>query len=303
MQTKVEAEGLVKRFGDFVAVDEVSFHVEAGEIFGILGPNGAGKTTTIRMVLDIIKPDAGRIAVLGGKMDEDKKSRLGYLPEERGLYQDMSLQDILVFLGALKGLSLRTARLRVQERLKEVDLWDERTRKVAGLSRGMNQKAQFVATTLHDPELVILDEPFAGLDPVNARLIKDLIYRMRDRGAAVLMSTHQMNQVEEMANRIMLVNHGRRVLYGPVDEIRRRFAGNAIEVKVRGNLERVPGVQSIKPVEDKYRLLLDDGVSAEQILRTLVDMPEITVESFQRAEISLDEIFIRVVGGKVEVPS
>lgn len=303
MGAVIEVEGLVKHFGDFTAVDDVSFTVEAGEIFGMLGPNGAGKTTTIRMLLDILRPDAGRIAIFGGAMNEEKKSRLGYLPEERGLYQDMSLQEVLVFLGALKGLSMRTVRQRVEERLREVDLWEERKRKIGALSRGMNQKAQFVATTLHDPDLVILDEPFSGLDPVNVRLIKDLIYRMRDRGVAIIMSTHQMQQIEEMADRIMLVNQGKRVLYGPVDDVRRRYSGNAIEIKVRGTLSTVEGVQAIQQNGEIYRLMLEEGVASEQVLRRLVETTGIVVERYQLAEVSLDEIFIRVVGGAAKVAS
>ncbi|MFW6096953.1 MAG: ABC transporter ATP-binding protein, partial [Chloroflexota bacterium] len=191
----LEVENVSKTFATVRAVDDLTFDVRAGEIFGLLGPNGAGKTTTIRMILDIIKPDAGRIAVLGGPMSEDKKERIGYLPEERGLYDDMTLIDTLVFLGQLKGLSGTEAHRRAEANLKEVELWEAHERKVEALSRGMRQKAQFVAATMHEPDLIIIDEPFSGLDPVNTRLIKGLIFRMRDRGAGIIMSTHQMHQV------------------------------------------------------------------------------------------------------------
>jgi ABC-2 type transport system ATP-binding protein len=295
----LEVRHVSKAYAAVQAVDDLSFTVNPGEIFGLLGPNGAGKTTTIRMILDIIKPEHGEIKVLGGPMSEATKSRIGYLPEERGLYQDMKLLDTLLFLGQLKGLSRHTARERAESYLRELDLWDARDRKIEGLSRGMNQKAQFVAATMHQPDLVIIDEPFSGLDPVNTRLIKKLLYQIRDRGAAIIMSTHQMHQVEEMCERILLVNHGQQVLYGPLQDIRRRFAGNAVEVDLRGDLEQVAGVERISFQNGSYRLLLQDGVPPEEVLKTLVSRPEITVERFERVEVSLDEIFVRVVGPEV----
>ena len=292
----LEVHHVSKTYATVQAVDDLSFTVNPGEIFGLLGPNGAGKTTTIRMILDIIKPEHGQINVLGGPMTEATKACLGYLPEERGLYQDMKLLDTLLFLGQLKGLSRRTARERAESYLRELDLWDAHDRKIGGLSRGMSQKAQFIAATMHHPDLIIIDEPFSGLDPVNTRLIKKLLYQIRDRGAAIIMSTHQMQQVEEMCERILLVNHGRQVLYGPLHDIRRRFAGNAVEVDLRGELKSVPGVERITSQNGSYRLLLQDGIAPEEVLKTLVNRPEITVERFERVQVSLDEIFVRVVG-------
>ncbi len=291
----LEVQGISKRYDDVLAVDDLSFAVDAGEIFGLLGPNGAGKTTTIRIILDIIKPNGGRVSVLGGPMSEGKKSRIGYLPEERGLYEDMTLLDTLLFLGQLKGLSRQTARSRAETYLREVELWDARELKIEALSRGMNQKAQFVAGTMHEPDLIIIDEPFSGLDPVNTRLIKGLIYRMRDRGAAIIMSTHQMHQVEEMCGRILLIDHGQRVLYGPLDEIRKRFARNAVEVDLYGELDQVPGVKNLTPRNGGYRMLLEEGVQSEELLKTLVTMSGVTVERFERVKTSLDEIFVQVV--------
>ena len=291
----LEVQGISKRYGDVQAVDELSFTVQAGEIFGLLGPNGAGKTTTIRMILDIIKPNAGQVSVLGGPMTEAKKARIGYLPEERGLYEDMTVLDTLLFLGQLKGLSRQTARARAETYLREVELWDARDLKIEALSRGMHQKAQFVAGTMHEPDLIIIDEPFSGLDPVNTRTIKRLLYRMRDRGAAIIMSTHQMHQVEEMCGRILLIDRGRRVLYGPLDEIRKRFARNAVEVDLGGALDRVPGVKHLTPRNGGYRMLLEEGVQPGELLKTLVNMPRVTVERFERVTTSLDEIFVQVV--------
>lgn len=298
----LEVRGVSKTFVGVRAVDDLSFTVGQGEIFGLLGPNGAGKTTTIRMALDIIRPTAGEISVLGGPMTEEKKSRIGYLPEERGLYDDMTLLDTLLFLGQLKGLSRGTARQRAETYLREVELWDARDRKIETLSQGMNQKAQFVAGTMHEPELLIVDEPFSGLDPVNTRIIKNLLLRMRDQETAVIMSTHQMHRVEEMCERILLIDHGKRMLYGPLDDVRRRFATNAVEVDLRGELDEVAGVRRLSPRNGGYRMTLEDGVQLEELLQTLVTMPQVTVERFERVETSLEDIFVRVVGREVSGP-
>jgi ABC-2 type transport system ATP-binding protein len=297
--TALEVQHISKTYADVQAVDDLSFDVRQGEIFGLLGPNGAGKTTSIRIILDIIKPDRGEIWVLGGAMTETKKSRVGYLPEERGLYEDMTLLDTLLFLSQLKGLSRGMAQERAEIYLREVQLWDVRDRKIEALSRGMNQKAQFVAATMHEPDLIIVDEPFSGLDPVNTRIIKKLLYRMRDRGAAIIMSTHQMNQVEEMCERISLIDHGQQVLYGPLREIRQQFASNAVEVDVQGDLGQVAGVERMTHQDGSYRLLLQEGVQPEEVLRTLVNRPDTTVQRFERVEASLDEIFVRLVGREV----
>ena len=298
----LDVRGVSKSYAAVEAVKDLSFDVRQGEIFGLLGPNGAGKTTTIRMALDIIKPTSGEISVLGGSMTEDKKSRIGYLPEERGLYDDMTLLDTLLFLGQLKGLSRQTAQERAEAYLREVELWDARDRKIEAMSQGMNQKAQFVAGTMHEPELLIIDEPFSGLDPVNTRIIKDLLVRMRDRGTAIIMSTHQMHRVEEMCQRILLIDHGERVLYGPLDDVRKEFATNAVEVDLEGELDEVPGVTRLSPRNGGYRMMLDEGIQPETLLQTLVNMPEVTVERFERVQTSLEDIFVQVVGREVSGP-
>lgn len=293
----LEINNLTKSFGEVEAVKNVSFSVKKGEIFGLLGPNGAGKTTTIRAALDIIKPTSGEICVLGGPMTEAKKSRIGYLPEERGLYEDMTLIDTLIYLGQLKGLDRNTVWERAEKYLKEVELWEVRERKIQALSRGMNQKAQFVAGTMHEPELIIIDEPFSGLDPVNTRIIKNLLFRMRDQGAAIIMSTHQMVQVEEMCSRILLINRGEGVLDGYLNEIRDRFASNAVEVELTGKLDQMKGVDQITSRSGGYRLVLADGARPETILQGLVTNPDIVVKRFEQDEVSLDEIFVKVVSG------
>jgi ABC-2 type transport system ATP-binding protein len=289
-------DNLSKSYAAVQAVDGVSFRVSRGEIFGLLGPNGAGKTTTIRIVLDIIRPDAGQIEVLGGPMSEEKKSRIGYLPEERGLYDDMTLLDTLLFLGQLKGLSRPAAGSRAERYLREVELWDVRDRKIEALSRGMSQKAQFVAATMHEPELIIVDEPFAGLDPVNTQIIKGLLTRLRDRGAAIIMSTHQMNRVEEMCERILLIDHGRRVLYGAIREIRDRYATHAVEIDLDGPLPKISGVSRTISSDGSHRLLLEAGVSPEDILRSLAEQTQLHIRRFEAVRASLEEIFLQVVG-------
>jgi len=297
-QTYLEIKDVTKNYGDVKAVKGVSFEVQAGEIFGLLGPNGAGKTTLIRSALDIIKPTSGEISILGGPMAEEKKSRIGYLPEERGLYPEMTLLDTLIYLGQLKGLS-RTKALELTETyLKELELWEAKDRKIQALSRGMSQKAQFIAGIMHEPDLIIIDEPFSGLDPVNTRMIKKLLYRMKDRGAGIIMSTHQMHQVEEMCSRIFLINRGERVLYGPLADIRKQFSANAVEVDLTGELDAVQGVDQLTPRNGGYRMVLGESVKPEDVLRRLVANPQISVKRFEQVEVSLDEIFVRVVGGE-----
>jgi len=297
-QIYFQIKDVTKHFGDVKAVNGVSLEVHAGEIFGLLGPNGAGKTTLIRSALDIIKPTSGEITLFGGPMTEEKKSRIGYLPEERGLYDEMTLVDTLVYLGQLKGLSGSKARTLSESYLKELELWEARDRKIQALSRGMSQKAQFIAGIMHEPDLIIIDEPFSGLDPVNTRMIKKLLYRMKDRGAGIIMSTHQMHQVEEMCSRIFLINRGERVLYGSLEEIRGRFTSNAVEVDLRGELDGIDGVDQLTPRNGGYRMVLKEGVKPEEVLQRLVANPRVTVERFERDEVSLDEIFVRVVGGE-----
>ncbi|MFO7698046.1 MAG: ATP-binding cassette domain-containing protein [Anaerolineae bacterium] len=296
----VQVEHLFKSFGAVKAVQDVTFVVEHGEIFGLLGSNGAGKTTTIRMILDLIRPDSGQIAVFGGPFVEETKNRVGYLPEERGLYRDMKLWDLMLYLGQLKGLSLMSVKERAERYLKQVDLWDVRELKVEALSRGMSQKAQFVAAALQEPELVIIDEPFSGLDPVNTQIIRELIYSMRDRGAAVIMSTHQMHQVEEMCQRILLIDRGQSRLYGDLDEVRERFSSNTVEVALSGDIGPVPGVLRTEPLDGGYRLALAEGTAPEDVLRSLVNTPGVQVQRFERVRTSLDEIFVQVVGHRVE---
>ncbi|MBN1641772.1 MAG: ATP-binding cassette domain-containing protein [Anaerolineae bacterium] len=290
---------LAKSFGRTQAVADVSFEVGRGEIFGLLGPNGAGKTTTIRMLLDIYRPDSGSISILDGPMTEAKKDRIGYMPEERGLYQDIALETCLVYLSVLKGLSRNAAHRQVGAYLERFDLARYRTKKVKELSKGMQQKAQIIAAIAHGPELLIIDEPFASLDPVNARLVTDLIRQLAQDGTTILMSTHQMHQVEELCDRIVLINEGRNVLYGDLDGIRRRYAGNELLLHTAGRIPQLDGIAYVSRQNSDLRLTLAAGTTPQDVLAQLV-AAQVRLEKFEVAMPTLDEIFVRVVTGAGE---
>ncbi len=291
----INVTNITKQFGSTRAVDQLSFDVQPGEIFGLLGPNGAGKTTTIRMILDIFQPDSGEIDVLNGPMTEEKKNRIGYLPEERGLYQDISLERCLTYLAKLKGMDVSSATKTLGDYLKQLDLYDHRHKKVKELSKGMQQKAQLITTLVHDPELLIIDEPFSALDPVNTEMVKEILQMKRDEGKAIVMSTHQMNQVEELCDRILLINHGRRVLYGTLSEIQRSFAEKDIIVSSLNTLpDAIAGVVKIDPINGRYRLSLDEQAEPNQILKTLINQG-IELTTFELAVPPLNQIFIKVV--------
>jgi ABC-2 type transport system ATP-binding protein len=283
---------LVKRYDDFVAVDDLTFEVHAGEIFGLLGPNGAGKTTTIRSIMDIIHPDEGTIDVLGAPPGSTRE-RIGYLPEERGLYRDLKLVDVLVYLAELKGTPRSVARERALTWLKRVELDDRVDNKVKDLSRGMQQKLQFAASLIHDPELLILDEPFQGLDPVNVGLLKKLIRELQAEGKTIVLSAHQMNLVEALCDRIVLIDRGKALLYGAIDDIKREYSPHAVRVRTTASLDGLPGVASIQR-EDGTAILTLDGLTPQELLRTLVER-RADVESFEIATAPLEEIFVAVV--------
>jgi ABC-2 type transport system ATP-binding protein len=291
----VEVSHVAKRFGDTQAVADVSFQLEAGEIFGLLGPNGAGKTTTIRMMLDIFRPDAGEVRVFGGPLDLERKRRIGYMPEERGLYKDLKLEPTLVYLATLKGVEEGAARERLGPWLERFDLADDRQKKVKELSKGMQQKAQIIATLLHEPDLIVIDEPFQGLDPVSTRLVKQVLDEQRRAGRAILMSTHQMHQVEALCDRIVLIDEGHTVLYGPVSQIKRNFAGNAVTVEGQGDFSAIPGVLEMRRQNGAWHLALEVGTDPQAVFRALADRDGVRIERFELEEPSLDDIFVTVV--------
>ncbi len=293
--SNIVVDHIAKRFGNLQAVKDVSFEVNPGEIFGLLGPNGAGKTTSIRIILDIFKADSGTVSILGGPMTEEKKNRIGYLPEERGLYQDIPIERCLVYLATLKGLEEKEAQARISDYLERFDLASSRRKKVKELSKGMQQKAQLINTLVHEPEVVIIDEPFTALDPVNTQMVKDLLREERDRGKTIVMCTHQMHQVEELADRIALINKGETVLYGGLTEIRHRYATDGVLIRSLSPLpQSLPGVQEIRPHNSSTLLKFEPGQTPQGILNMLVSKGVI-LEHFEIAMPTLDEIFIQVV--------
>jgi len=297
----VLVENVSKRFGQVEVVHELSFDVRAGEVLGFLGPNGAGKTTMMRMILDIIRPDAGRIEVFGGPPGLPQQHRVGYLPEERGLYRDVTTVDTLAYFGALKGLSGAEARQRAERLLREVGLGDALTKKAAELSRGMHQKAQVMATVLHEPDLLIVDEPFQGLDPVNAQMLREVVLNERRRGAAVVMSTHDMNDAQTLCDRILLIDKGRRLLYGAVADVQRAFSSGAVDVegdRLPADPAALRSVSDVVPHDGTVRFLLRDGANAADLFRELAGSGA-DVRRFQVATPTLNEIFIRAVAGDV----
>jgi ABC-2 type transport system ATP-binding protein len=290
----IRVENLAKHYARVKAVDGVSFEVGQGEMFGLLGPNGAGKTTIIRTMMDIIKPDSGSIEMMGQPVDEAIKSRIGYLPEERGLYKNYKLLECLTYLGALKGLPRGMARQRAEALLERTGLAEYASRKIKELSKGMTQKAQFLAAIVHSPELLILDEPFQGLDPVNTELLKAILLDEQARGKTIILSTHNMNQVEEMCDRILLINHGKAVLYGPLKQIKAQYAEHAVILECDVLPEVLEGVQRVEEHNHTYELMLEEEASPQVILRQLVAVG-VVVQRFEVATPPLEEVFIRAV--------
>jgi ABC-2 type transport system ATP-binding protein len=291
----VQVSHVVKSYADNVAVDDLSFSVESGEIFGLIGPNGAGKTTTIRMIMDIIRPDKGDIVILGEELSEATKGRLGYLPEERGLYRKERVIDAIVYLASLKGVDSRVAVKRADELLEQTGMASNRMKRIDELSKGMGQTIQFIITILHDPELIVLDEAFSGLDPVNTQLLKGMIIDLREQGKTIVLSTHQMNQVEEMCDRIFMINHGREVLYGDLAEIKSKYRGNTTILESDDDLGPVVGVAEQRAGKDYLELVLDGTSTPRQVLEQLVGRG-LSINRFEIATPSLNEIFLKVVG-------
>ena len=291
----LRATGLWKKFGNRDVVRGVSLRLDRGEVIGLVGPNGAGKTTTIRMLLDIVTPDAGSVVALGETLSAATRERIGYMPEERGLYEGLRVTAVLEYLGRLKGLSRQRAAIRTGEILETVGLAEHGTKKVRELSRGMTQLIQFAATLLHRPDIIVLDEPFSGLDPINVRRMKDLVLDERRRGAAVIFSTHQMSDVEELSDRLMMINQGEVVLEGTLQDIRRRYRSNIVRVESPDEPpESIKGAARIERAGESYAIHLADGATAEDVLRQLLDAGML-IERFEQAMPNLEEIFIRLV--------
>lgn len=292
----IQVQNLVKRYGDVVAVDHLSFEVERGETFGMLGPNGAGKTTTIRVIMDILQPDEGTVQVLDQPPGQ-ANARIGYLPEERGLYRNLKVLDNLVYLAELKGVPRATARERATGLLERIQLEEWASRKVRDLSQGMQQRLQFVASLVHDPEVLFLDEPFQGLDPVNVERIKGLMAELHREGKTIVLSTHQMNMVEALCDRILLIHRGRAVLYGRLAEIKQQYAPHAIRVRALRVPPDLPGVVGVEPDDGAFNLALAEGARPQEVLRALLDR-DVEIQAFEVAPVPLEDIFVVVVSGE-----
>lgn len=293
-----------KVFGEVRAVDGVSFTVRSGTITGLLGRNGAGKTTTIRMITGIFMPDAGRIEWLqGGNGASEFRDRIGYLPEERGLYKQMKVVELLLFLAEIKGCRPADTRKKIGYWLERFELADKREAKIEELSKGNAQKVQLIGTLLHDPELIILDEPQSGLDPVNIVLIRNLLRDLRKEGKTILLSTHMMAEAEKMADEIILIHRGQVVLEGTVDEVRGSFGRNTLHIDFDGDgafLEHLPQVRKASILGSSAELALNEGADAQEILQACVS--KFRVRKFEVAAPSLEEIFIAKVGAETLAP-
>jgi len=295
----VRFEDVSKHFGDFCAVQSISFTVPPGSIFGILGSNGAGKTTSIRMLMNIFKPDGGSVEVLGSRMDEALKARLGYLPEERGLYRKMRLEEMLRFFGHIKGRDDAFLKPRIDRWLAQVGLSDWRHRKVEELSKGMAQKLQFVVTVIHGPELLVLDEPFAGLDPVNRDVLRDAVLALHAEGTTVVFSTHVMEQAEQLCQELIMLHRGQVRLAGSLDKVRSSEGRQAAHVRYRlragQDLEGLPGVSAVSDQGNDAELTLAPAADPDALLQALIARAHIA--RFEVREPSLHEIFKRIAGG------
>jgi ABC-2 type transport system ATP-binding protein len=294
----IRCRGLVKRYADVVAVDGLDLEVFRGECFGLLGPNGAGKTTTLRMVMDILGPDEGRIEILGRPADHAARDRIGYMPEERGLYPRMVLEEQLVFMAAIKGVAAREAKSRMGPWLERLGLADWRRKKTNELSKGMQQKAQFIATVLHEPEVLIMDEPMSGLDPVGTDLMRGVMLDLRRGGTTIVLSSHQMETVERLCDRVALINRGEKVLDGSVAEVKARHGKNTVVLAYDGDgsfLAGLPGVAKVTDFGQYVEVRLRDGADAQPLLREAAE--RLRLRRFEIVEPSLHDIFVETVKG------
>jgi ABC-2 type transport system ATP-binding protein len=286
-----------KSFGDFTAVSDLSLQVRPGRVFGLIGPNGAGKTTTIRMIVNITVPDSGTVELLGQRMTTALQDRIGYLPEERGLYKKMKVGEQLRFFAELKDIHGKEADARIDKWLAKLQLTDWKDKRTKELSKGMQQKVQFITAVIHDPDLLILDEPFSGLDPVNVDIMKDTILELRNANKTIILSTHQMEIAEKLCDDVCMINRSHKVLDGKLREIRRSFSRNAVALQFEGDdglLNDPELVASMRRVGDDLEVLLGPGVSPQSLLKRLVDSG-VVIRKFELVEPTLHDIFIEKV--------
>lgn len=295
--TAIQIVNITKAFSKTLAVNNLSMDIPEGVIYGFLGPNGAGKTTTIRMMLNIIYPDKGNINLYGRPLQEEDKKKIGYLPEERGLYPKMTVDETLRYFAKLKGMPSREISKAIDLWLAKVNMTEHRQKKIIELSKGMQQKIQFVATVQHNPDLLILDEPFSGLDPINVMMIKDIILDLNKKGKTIIFSTHQMEQVEKLCEYICLINKGKKIIDGKQHSIRSEYGRNSVIIEFDGNgsfMEKHPSISTIHLYPKKAEIDLKENITPSAFLKDIVNKIEIT--KFEVREASVESIFIRLVG-------
>lgn len=292
----IEIKNITKSYNDRIAVNNVSFTAENGKIYGFLGPNGAGKTTTIRMIMGIIAPDSGNIEIFGEKLSEESKKRIGYIPEERGLYRKYKVYDLLMYFGKLKGLTSEEARTNTEMWLDKVGLKDRANNRIEELSKGMQQNIQLIVSLINNPDLIILDEPFVGLDPINTRNMKEIIYSLKESGKTIIFSTHQMNEAERLCDHIFLINKGEKLIDGPIEEVKKKYSKNFVSVEFRNkvsNLKDLDIIQNIYYEGNKAEIELKKNIDYNDLLEVLLKKGEIT--KYELSESSLESIFVEVV--------
>jgi len=295
----VEVNHLYKSYTGKRAVEDLSFSVNPGEILGLIGPNGAGKSSTIKIILDFMKPDSGEVKIFGQQMEEACKNQIGYLPEEKGLYKKLTAIDLILYFASLKGMDKSSAKEKADVLLRRTGMFESRKKKIKEMSKGMGQVIQFIVTIIHDPKLIIMDEPFSGLDPVNTELMRNIVSDLRDEGKAIILSTHQMNQVEEICDRVLMVNNGSEVLYGSIEEVKARFRQHSVQVNVEGEIGDLPGVIEKKLNKDSVELVLATDTTPQIILDRIREQG-IDINRFEVKTPSLNEIFLKLAGGDHE---
>lgn len=297
--TTLKVENVSKHYGDFTAVDNLSFNVQAGRVFGFLGPNGAGKTTTIRMIVGINFPDEGKIELFGDTVSSDSQNRIGYLPEERGLYKKMKIVDQLRYFSALKNVPQAEADRRIDFWLARMNLSEWKKKKTTDLSKGMQQKIQFISTVLHNPDLLILDEPFSGLDPINVEFLKEIIAELKAQGKTIIFSTHLMETAEQLCDDILLINKSRKVVSGTLREVKASFSKNMIALRAVGGeavLQDKNIISKITEHADEKELVLAENADAQELLKKLIESGAV-ISKFEQIEPSLNDIFIEKIKG------
>ncbi len=294
----LEVKNLTKTFDGLTAVDNASFNVPEGSIFGLIGRNGAGKTTTIRMMMGIYVPDNGEVILRGTKVGQEFKNRVGYLPEERGLYKKMKVMETLLYFAELKGKKGKEIEKKAEEYLEKFDLADRKQSKIEDLSKGNQQKVQFIATILHDPEFIILDEPFSGLDPINTNLLVNIISEKKQQGKVIILSTHLMDFAERLCDHIAMIDHGKIILNGQLDEIKQRFGKRNINLIYEGDISfihQLPFIEKITDFGNSTGIKVTEDSKIQELLKLLIEN-NVTIKKFDANDITLHEIFIELAG-------